>query len=89
MKTAFIAIYRFFQHHRVAFWAFLVASFAVLIFQASRLKIDENLLSFFPKSSDEETEFVMKNMRAMDKIVVIVSNRDSLDDNNIRLIDAA
>ncbi len=88
MKTLFLAIYHFFQRHRVAFWFSLVGSVAVLVFYAAKVRPDENLLSFFPKGSDRETEFVMENMRAMDKIVVIVGTRDTLNGNYFHLIDA-
>ncbi|MBP5365581.1 MAG: 1-acyl-sn-glycerol-3-phosphate acyltransferase [Bacteroidales bacterium] len=89
MKTFFVGIYRFFGKHKTLFYIVLCATIVALAFFSSRLRLDENLTGFFPKSENAETDFVMKNMKAVDKIVVIISQRDTVNQDSYTLMDAA
>lgn len=53
-------------------WITLVVSIVLFTFSALHIRIDENISSFFP-SQNGQTDFVMKNMKAMDKIVIVVA----------------
>ncbi|MCQ2226962.1 MAG: MMPL family transporter [Bacteroidales bacterium] len=88
MKKFFLSIYRFFCDRQWLMWLSLVVVVAVAAIAASRVRLDENISSFFP-SSDDETDFVMSNMKAMDKIAVMVSHGEEDSDDIYELIDAA
>lgn len=89
MKTLFVSIYNFFERRKVAFYITLSIVTIAVALCTTQIKLDENLTSFFPKSENAETDFVMKNMKAIDKIVVIISQKDTTSDNIYSLIDAA
>lgn len=60
-------------------WVVLMMTTLVMGALALNIDIDENISSFFP-SQGKETDFVMNNMKAMDKIVVMVdAASDSVD----------
>lgn len=88
MKTLFLAIYQYFARHRKIFYAVFAATTILLIAGATRIRLDENISSFFPQN-DENIDFVMRNMKTMDKIIVILSNRDTTSTDVYHLIDAA
>ena len=52
-------------------WIALIVSTITLSVAALRVKVDENISSFFP-SQNELTDFVMNNMKSTDKIVVMI-----------------
>lgn len=89
MRRLFVLIYRKLQTNRVLYWSLLVASVVILGISTLGIRLDENLSSFFPKSNDATAEFVMNNMKAKDKIVVVVSNNDSTSNDIYALTDAA
>lgn len=89
MRILFLTIYKSLKRSKATMWVILVATVVVLALMALRIQLDENLSSFFPKSSDATTEFVMNNMKAKDKIVVVISHPDTLETNVYALTDAA
>lgn len=88
MKTLFLAIYQYFTHHRKIFCAVFILTILLFIAGATRIRLDENISSFFPQN-DENIDFVMRNMKTMDKIIVVLSNRDTTSTEIYSLIDAA
>lgn len=89
MKTFFVGMYKYLTQHKTLFYTVLTITTIAVVILASKIRLDENLTSFFPKSENEETDFVMKNMKAIDKIVVILTQQDTTQQDIYALIDAA
>ncbi len=89
MRKLFVGIYSYFEGRKAALIGLLSVVLLALTYFAAQIQFDENLTSFFPKNLDDETEFVMKNIKAMDKIVVALSHKDSTQNNIDALIDVA
>jgi len=73
MKRFFLSIYSFLAPRKAIMWFLLAVSIVLMALSAIQIRIDENISSFFPSQS-KESDFVMKNMKAMDKIVVVVED---------------
>lgn len=89
MRRLFLHIYQYLKDNRVLFYTLLVVTVGLLGIATLSIRVDENLTSFFPKSEDAMTEFVMNNMKATDKIVVVIAHSDSLNTDVYALSDAA
>ncbi|MCQ2228902.1 MAG: 1-acyl-sn-glycerol-3-phosphate acyltransferase [Bacteroidales bacterium] len=78
MKRLFLSIYSFLAPRKSLMWILLVFSTLTMVLLTANVRVDENISSFFPSQS-KESDFVMKNMKAMDKIIVVVedTNGDS------------
>lgn len=83
----FLKIYDYFAGRRRAMWATLLCSLAIFCALMTRMEVDEDLAAFYP-NQDEETEFVLSNMKAMDKIVVGVRAKEGADVGVYDLMDA-
>lgn len=78
MGSFSISIYRFFRRNRLLFWTLLTASVFILAFMASRIKIEENLTAFYPKTEGgENVTDVFTNMKTSNRFIVMFSDRDS------------
>ncbi len=78
MEHIFLVIYRFFHQRRPLFWLSFLGITAVMVFFASRLRIEEDISRFFP--DDEEVgqlNYVFRNSRFADRLVVMISVADS------------
>ncbi|MGM9764712.1 MAG: hypothetical protein ACI3ZO_00005, partial [Candidatus Cryptobacteroides sp.] len=74
MSKIFISIYYWFRNHRAAFWLSMFSSLAVFALMASRIRIEEDITSFFPKSEGNRTMMeVFSNMRISDRLIVLFS----------------
>lgn len=82
MKRLFVSIYKYFAVRRVALGIMLALLTGLMVYGATKVRIDENISSFFP-SEGEETDFVMKNMNAMEKIVVILRGDSTATDEDV------
>lgn len=89
MRRLFLVIYHSLRRSKALFVTLLVATTLLLLFGALNIRLDENLTSFFPKSDDATREFVMNNMKAKDKIVIVISHTDTLKKDIYTLTDAA
>ena len=79
MKNFFVRIYRFFANHKLLMWFLLSLNVYAMVVATTTINVDENISSFFP-SQNEQTDFVLKHMKAMDKIAIVVSpTSDSSD----------
>lgn len=78
MKNVFVAIYEFFEQRKALLYALFVILLLTFGFLASRLTFDSDIQSMIPasKSSKDVTAVLLKN-KALDKIVVSVSLKDS------------
>ena len=71
MSRFFVHIYEWFEQHRVAFYAILVAVVAVCAAMASQISFQENITNFFNDSDKKQATF--ENLAATDKIIVMLS----------------
>lgn len=78
MNAFFILIYRFFNNRRKLLLASMSLTFVVLFVFATRISIDESLTSFFPDNGDARHIEAISNLKAMDKIVVLISQNDTI-----------
>ena len=72
MSRLFLNIYDWFQQHTKAFYAVLVAMVVACAVMASQIKMQENITNFF----NEEKSAIFDNVKAADKIVVMLSGED-------------
>ena len=81
MEHLFITIYRFFRDNRIAFWlVFLIVSMAAIV-AASRISLEENITKFFPDDDRvKKLNYIFRNSPAAERIVVMVSTRDSANE---------
>ena len=78
MTTIFLSLYDFFLRRRLLFWSLFLATLGLLGFGASRITLEEDITKFFP--DDERVErlnYVFQNSKFVERIVVMVSVRDS------------
>ncbi len=76
MINIFLNIFNFFDRHRAVLYTTIVALTLVLTLIATQTKIDENISAFFP-SQDEQTDFVLNNLKGLDKIIVAIADTES------------
>lgn len=80
MNRALIALYDFFERHRVLFWVFLVGSFLLLAWGAMQVRFEENVTRFFPDTKDaRRTSSVFENLKVKDKIILMFTSRDTVN----------
>ena len=72
MSRLFLNIYDWFQHHTKAFYALLVAVVVACAVMASQIRMQENITNFF----NEEKSAIFDNVKAADKIVVMLSGEN-------------
>jgi uncharacterized protein len=78
MATVFLSLYDFFLRRRLLFWSLFLATLGLLGFGASSITLEEDITKFFP--DDERVErlnYVFQNSKFVERIVVMVSVRDS------------
>jgi predicted exporter len=78
MATLCITLYDFFQKQKLLFWIAFVLTVCFLGFEASRIKLEEDITKFFP--DDERVErlnYVFRNSKFVERMVVMVSVKDS------------
>lgn len=91
MHRIFVKIYNFFRRHRPVFWVSMFSSFAIFLFMASKIHLEENITSFFPSGNSSHMAEVYSNLKVSDKILIMFSSSDgSIDlDNEDSLFSAA
>ncbi len=84
MHRIFVKIYNFFRRHRPVFWVSMFSSFAIFLFMASKIHLEENITSFFPSGNSSHMAEVYSNLKVSDKILIMFSSADgSIDLNKI------
>lgn len=74
MSKIFIAIYNYFQRHKVLFYSFLLISIVLMVWATSLLKIRQNITDFFPtKGEGDKTAEVFQCLNVKDQMVVVFS----------------
>ena len=82
MHRIFVKIYNFFRRHRPVFWVSMFSSFAIFLFMASRIHLEENITSFFPSGNSSHMAEVYSNLKVSDKILIMFSSADGSIDLN-------
>src|SRR5690348_6284723 len=78
MDRVFISIYNYFQGHKIAFYILFIGLFSLVAFGAWQIKLEEDVSKFFPKDEKiEKLNEVFQNSKFMEKLVVMVSLKDS------------
>lgn len=76
MHRIFVKIYNFFRRHRPVFWGSMFSSFAIFLFMASKIHLEENITSFFPSGNSSHMAEVYSNLKVSDKILIMFSSSD-------------
>lgn len=78
MEQIFIRIYDFFEKRRKTFFAFMATSFLLVGYFAIHVNLEEDISKILPKDKKiEKLNEVFQNSKFMDKLVVMVSLKDS------------
>lgn len=78
METLFIHLYRFFNRRKPVFWAAFVLVLGLMGFTASRITFEEDITKFFPDDDRvSKLSYIFQNSRLSERLVVMVSMRDS------------
>ncbi len=75
MIKILLNLYHWFENHIKIYWLILVTVFAASVLGAAQISLDENITDFF-NSGDEKNRAVFDNIKAKDKIIVMVSGDD-------------
>lgn len=92
MSRFFIALYRYFRTHRLAFWLSLVLSTVFFGFFALRVRLEQDMAAFFPETEDARQSLnVFSNLNVSDRVIVLLSEADGADPESARtqMLDAA
>jgi len=83
MVVFFISIYRFFHNHRYFFFLFLAILFGSILFFASKIRLEENITRLTSsKDSLNRYEYVIRNFKFADKLIVHFSLKDTTAEAN-------
>lgn len=78
MAKVFIHIHHYFKKHQLLFYILFVSSFLFTGFFASRVKFEEDISKILPKDKKiEKLNQVFKNSKFLDKLVMMVSMKDT------------
>ena len=78
MGNIFISIYAFFKKNLAAFYTLFGLSFLLVAFFASKVKFEEDISKVLPKDKKiEKLNEVFQNSKFLDKLVLMISLKDS------------
>lgn len=78
MSTIFLNLYDYFQHRKRVFWVVFALTTLVICLGASQIRIEEDITKFFPDDERvEKLDYVFRNSRFVERLVVMVSTSDS------------
>ncbi len=78
MAQPFLYLYNFFTVRKRTFWSVFIATMVLLGWGASQIKIEEDITKFFPDDERvEKLNYVFKNSKFVERLVVMVSVKDS------------
>ncbi len=81
MANLFLSIYNFFKTRRLALWLVMLASFAITGWMASRLNLLEDITHVLPEDKKiEHLQQFLQNSKFSDKLVLIISQKDPVED---------
>ena len=78
MSQIFLNLFDFFQHRKRFFWVLFFLITVALGYGATRITIEEDITKFFPDDERvEKLDYVFRNSRFVERLVVMVSAKDS------------
>jgi len=78
MTQFFLGLYDFFEKRKLLFWSVFTLIMSLLAFSASQIKMEEDVTKFFPDDKRvEKLNYVFQNAKSVDRLVVMVSVKDS------------
>src|SRR5450759_3282868 len=78
MVAFLISIYRFFHNHRFLFFLFLAILLGFILLFASKIRLEENITTLTSgKNSLSRYEYVIRNFKFADKLIVHLSLKDT------------
>ncbi len=78
MDKIFEAVFYFFSRHKKTYWFVLVGITAILVFFATKIKLEEDITQMLP--ADEKTErsnLILRNTQFLDKLIINISLADT------------
>jgi len=83
MLAFLISIYRFFHNHKYFFFLFLAIFLGFILLFASKIRLEENITRLTSgKDSQSRYEYVIRNFKFADKLIVHLSLKDTNADAN-------
>ncbi len=91
MRNFFVTLYKYFRGRKFFLFSILVIIVIISAILASRLRMDENILSVMPQNKEtDRINFVFRNINSADKIIFKISQADTtVESDPDMLIDAA
>ncbi|MGN7822625.1 1-acyl-sn-glycerol-3-phosphate acyltransferase [Chitinophaga sp. 22536] len=78
MSSLFVAIYNFFDRHKLALWCCTIVSFVLVGFFASRIRLEEDITKILPQDRKlDKLQQVFQDSKFADKLVVTLSQKDT------------
>ncbi len=78
MASIFVAIYNFFERHKVWLWITTILSFLLVGFFASRVKLEEDITKILPQDKKlDKLQQVFQDSKFADKLIVTISQKDT------------
>jgi 1-acyl-sn-glycerol-3-phosphate acyltransferase len=78
MEKFFLRIYSYFEKHRASFWFCFSISFIIVAYFAAHVHFEEDISKVLPKDKKiEKLNQVFQNSKFLDKLVVMVSLKDT------------
>ncbi|MEO6669697.1 MAG: 1-acyl-sn-glycerol-3-phosphate acyltransferase [Ferruginibacter sp.] len=90
MVKIFISIYKYFKIHRAAFFILFTCSFLLVGFFAFKVRFEEDITKVLPKDKKiEKLNEVFQNSKFLDKLVVMISMKDTTAEQPDSLVEYA
>ncbi|NSL90462.1 MMPL family transporter [Chitinophaga sp. Mgbs1] len=78
MGNFFIAIYNFFNRHKILLWSVTIVCFALITLLASRIRLEEDITKILPQDKKlDKLQQVFQDSKFADKLVITVSQKDT------------
>lgn len=87
MSNFFVTLYNFFERNKLLLYSSLILCVGIMLFFTLQLRFEENITSFLPdKKNEKNLNYVFNNLKVKDKIVVMFSAKDSIEDTDENLL---
>src|ERR1700753_4392033 len=87
MEKILLNINKYFAKNRVVFYAVFAASFLVISYFALQVKFEEDISKIIPKDKKiEKLNEIFQNSKFIDKLVIMVSLKDTTKQNPDSLV---
>lgn len=78
MGNLFVAIYNFFERHKVWLWCCTIACFLLVGYFARQIKLEEDITKILPQDKKlDKLQQVFQDSRFADKLIVTISQKDT------------